>query len=432
MSSARSLPAAASRRRTTEQAIAREERLIEIYETELVSLQQRNGEQQQQLIAERCDDENDASLSDTDEDDPLDWMMRQQNAMDKSQMSALLASLTSPENDKAAHSSSAQQHRLQPAIRNFCFTSVHRNPTEIITTTTTTTTVSQYCLRGYFLANPSIRARIDVALQAVLDDNNNNNTDKMALKTTRIQSMKYHLHVASSDDNDNTTTTDWTWLEREVKARQQVYPHNNLMLLAGWMDAVSRYLEFHNQRLQFLKKLHSTTAIQHQTTHGSKVVLRINNNMASSSSRGGLELLSLVWGWKWKEGRDVLRLTQESFGLRQSHLDALVQVCGGRCEDALELLLQQLQPDTEKEEVAAEDADDEESVHGGEEDPARNDKSTAGAKKRRRPVDSPEVADSDEGSDVDEGADDSSAGSALNEKLPSHKGKFQQRQSSKR
>ena len=147
------------------------------------------------------------------------------------------------------------------------------------------------------------------------------------------------------------------WLEQEVKLQSSLSTSNDFAIPL-WIEAVSNYLQFDHERSKFLSSQHSRTLTYHpvEQSHGSSSQLQID-----------LPQLSLIWGWKWKESRDVLRLSSASSGKlrQQSDLDALVQVCNSQCDKALELILKgqsEIQAETtmaaSEEEVADDDDED--------------------------------------------------------------------------
>jgi hypothetical protein len=264
-----------------DEAIAEEERLIRIYEAEIALLSQKDFQKEEgSLLTTAGVDEDENSVVVEDDDPLVDWMLNEED----SSTSSLLASLSRDDTNN-------DHHRFQPVIRGFCFTSVqqHKKATSI--------------LRGYFVADPSIRAQIRVAVSS---------------KHKTIESLECQLVDVPEE---------WRWLETEVVPVTK-------RELAPWIEAVSSYLAFHKERQVFLQLLQErfekTLKVEYKR---SKVLL----NFSITNSN----VLSLVWGWKWKEGREFLRWMPSACSL--PHLDALVQVCDDRCDKAIELLVQQIQ-----------------------------------------------------------------------------------------
>jgi hypothetical protein len=112
---------------------------------------------------------------------------------------------------------------------------------------------------------------------------------------------------------------------------------------------LSNYLEFDKRRKQFLSAWEEKGYVE--VTHvRSKSIVKIplqpkgevgsDYEDSGSVSKNESTCVSIVWGWKWKVGRDVLRLAQASsaLGLRQQDLDSLVKTCDS-CERAIELII---------------------------------------------------------------------------------------------
>ena len=315
-----------------EEEIAKEQRLIRIYEAELKLLldqeEQRNAQQTTTVVDD--DDGDDTTLG-----GPLDWILQLQDT--ESSMSSLYASLrTTQEEDD--HS------RLQPLIRGFCFTHIQK-----------ASEYTSYVFRGYFTSYPSVRACIRIFFERQEEK-------------TRIQSIQFQLE----------TEPDFEWLEKEIKARKDD--------LAAWMESVSTYLRFHKRRDTFLYSL--------QKQHPSDVSVEMRQSKALIViSRNGRELTSLIWGWKWKEGRDVLRLTRNlsRAALRQSQLDALVVVCDDKCEEALKVMLDEVQSSPPLYAGDAYAGDDDEAIESDDMDGAQA--GGSGAAEEKASTASPEDSD---------------------------------------
>lgn len=265
--------------------IAREEQLIEEYERELQRLQTLAAEQPEE--SDLIDD----SLHRILESAPSD-------GVDLS----LLHSLT----EEAPHD-------FQQAIRGFCFTDAQRQSRDI------------HVLKGYFMADTSVEATIQIHIQ--------HNSDSRSIL------VKCHLDHATH-----------AWMSQHVC-------NDNLPF---WIEGISNYLVFDKKRTDFL------------SSH--------NFEFERKESRVRIQLsdfLTVYWDWKWKRGEDALRLptsSPPSTIIQPQKLEALVQVCKGNCQDALKLLRQALTTDYQTSSPLHEDIDYDEDSNESDSSPVSSSK----------------------------------------------------------
>jgi hypothetical protein len=387
-----------------EEEMAREERLIRILEAELSAL---DGIQKQREAAaatvdrtseDAIGDKNknagaDYSISDSisddihgsDEEDALNWIIQnQQDSVDDS-MSTLLASLQAHERKEYSVTHGGNLHRLQPVVRHFCFTSVQRLPTPTTVAAEAARSnndgqlnnnIVSYMLRGYFLANRSVQARIQMDVSLLPPSSADSSLSGSG--GGRILSLQCHIEsssASSSSSHANENEGVWSWLDREVRVVKAISNSgsgdvNNIPSLAAWMEAVTSFLQFHDRRQRFLSQLqlrYNDAHLLDIEQYRSRTILSIcipgrnqqqrqqqqqqqrphDHDDVNETGLDQRRTFSLVWGWKWQQGRDVIRLTETAtaLGLKQPHLDALVQVCEDRCDRAIELMLRQVQHD---------------------------------------------------------------------------------------
>jgi hypothetical protein len=235
------------------QQIAREERLIQECEHELQELR---------ALSKSQPLENDLI------DDSLEAFLKSRPNIDIS--SSLLQSLTTD-----------APHKIQYAIRSFCFTNTIRQSRNV------------YLLKGYFMANISVKGTIQVEIQHADDAN----TIKVKCSLDREEDAWMGQRV--SDDN-----------------------------LPFWIEGISSYLQFDKKRAQFLAE--NDFAFEQRE-------YRVRIRLA--------EFLTVYWDWQWKRGEDTLRLpasTPPSTIIQPRNLEALLLVCKGNCIDALKLLRETL------------------------------------------------------------------------------------------
>ncbi|EEC46495.1 predicted protein [Phaeodactylum tricornutum CCAP 1055/1] len=298
--------------------IDRELSLISLYESELKRLKRKLNAQKvaQPLHSAAAPEHTGTEYGNDSEQDPLDWILQQQQT---SAVSNLLASIQS-------HESLLRDdiEPLQTAIRQFEFTTVDKVPPRDGKPSSPHSAVS-YSLKGHFLANESIHADfvIDFQLQ------NSRAEDKMT-QTTKILGIICNLSSINEPDRD------LSWLAREAKPTDS----GNF---ASFVTKICSYLEFDVRREACLTKWGHVTV----TRDHSKYLIEIPLDHDNTGTNFHLSTLSIVWGWKWKDEHDVLRLTQTAFelGLKQQDLDFLVQACG-TCEKAIGIVLAQTSGDT--------------------------------------------------------------------------------------
>jgi hypothetical protein len=235
------------------QQIAREVRLIQEYEHELQELQAPSKSQHLEsgLI-----------------DDSLEALLKSTPNIDIS--SSLLQALTTD-----------APHNIQHAIRGFCFTDTIRQSRDV------------HILKGYFMANTSVKATIQIEIQ----------------RTDDASTIKVRCSLDREED---------AWMGQRVS-------DDNLPF---WIEGISSYLQFDKKRAQFL--VENDFAFEQRE-------FRVRIQLA--------DFFTVYWDWQWKRGEDTLRLpasTPPSTIIQPRNLDALLLVCKGNCLDALKLLRQTL------------------------------------------------------------------------------------------
>jgi hypothetical protein len=300
-------------------ALREEGRLLRIYEAELALLKKKRAEEEEEAAKEPSSrplspsfflsSEHDGGAA----DDPLEWILQAPGGEGPS-VSSLVTSLRDQEDTYSEDISS-----LQPALRNFCFTAVNRAQGESYSTNSTNHEAAGYVFRGYFVADPSVEAEIRMVFSLGTTQE----------QSTSIQSMRCTLRSSTGDD--------WTWLEQQVSAVLNNHEGANL---PAWIECVSNYLEFDARRKKCLEELRFAEKILPCTSQqqGNHAVLQIP--LGDPKEEDAANRLSIVWGWKWREARDSLRLNQASSGLKQADLDQLVVACDGDCWTALQLITQ--------------------------------------------------------------------------------------------
>jgi hypothetical protein len=323
-----------------DEAIAQEERWIELYEAELSLLNSQrsnrdNADHSTGVRNEGLLENNNVTFFENDTS-ALDWILQlNSNNSDPQQDVSNLLKCVEAE-------TSWLGDRLQPLLRNFCFTSVvcehsRKNISKQL---------QEYTFHGYFLANRLVRAKIRMVVC-------------LAGATPNIAEI--HCELLSKRDSSE----DWSWLQKQVVAVvNETAASNSTHYLAAWVSCVSEYLEFDHLRRAVLLDNCSTHAcgcprqftVQH--VH-SKSLLRIPiypksshqqrrqpedddsaEDDAPQHNRKPSHVVQIVWGWRWKERRSSLRLTQDGAAvLRQPDLDQLVQACQNDCLQAINLLL---------------------------------------------------------------------------------------------
>jgi hypothetical protein len=321
-------------------AIEQEERLIRLYKAELSLLKQQQERRAHSSIPEQHPtqlliDQSTASSAATasahnnDEVDPLDWILQQQP---QASVSSLMTSVA-VEEDRFRE----DLQGMQSALRTFCFTCVDR----VATTTSNNkerqtrtpdyepedSTLVSYNFQGYFEFDPSIKAEIVVDFRLGREDRKGE---------ARVLGIDCKLSSEKEED--------LTWLQQESRIKGEDETN-----LSKWIDGLSNYLEFDKRRKQCLSAWEQKGYVE--ATHvGSKSIVKIplqpkgevesDDGDFGSVSKNESTCVSIVWGWKWKVGRDVLRLAQASsaLGLRQQDLDSLVKACDS-CARAIELVI---------------------------------------------------------------------------------------------
>lgn len=291
--------------------------------------------------------------------------------------------------------------RLQPMFRNFCFSSVYCRSHNSKSVSKQRQQV--YTLQGYFLANRLVHARIRMVISLAQDDRSpsivqircelvsnsavaaaaHNPTANIAAadnSTATIAADQTKANIAAVSATDDAEDCDWSWLQNQVEEVVQDTTGasgsggGDTHYLAAWISCVSEYLEFDKHRREMLLEAGDDSlctcgclkqfTVQH--VHSKSVVrfpiystkIKISRKRHNQQQNHSLEdnfseedqlqrrkpshILSIVWGWRWKERRAYLRLTQESAGLaalRQPDLDQLVQACHNDCWQAVQLLL---------------------------------------------------------------------------------------------
>ena len=292
---------------------------------------------------------------------------------------------------------------------------------------------STYELRGYFVDNPEIRAKIVVGFEATTaascsfalkgkpesaaspGKKRESSDDRSAAgeaahhagSSTRIASTTYEILGPNSDsvaangcEVEEAADEDWTWLPEELERHHRSTLSGAaagggggeaVTPLALWLQRIGDYVRFDRRRRDFLERSRRQCLVASVAQNRSKTTIEIplvrclgedgrgavpasasaaavsgpidgeemstvaRNGTADVAEEGDanttakIPTLSLVWGWSWKEGRDVLRLTQVSseLGLDQNDLNQLVSVCSS-CERALEAIFPKLSGDIQE------------------------------------------------------------------------------------
>lgn len=308
-------------------AIEQEERLINLYNTELSILksdqekQKQSAQLQEHADATRRAPSVSATAVDSNRVDPLDWILQQQP---QASISSLMSSVA-VEEERFREDLQA----MQAALRGFCFTAVDlvtsvasRRYARASTEMDTTDSVS-YNFRGYFQFDTSVKA--DILVDFRLGRENRNGE-------ARVLGIECKL---------SSETQDLTWLQEEARIKGE-----DVTNLSRWIQRLGDYLEF-DQRRKRVISIWEEKGFAEATHVRSKSIVKIplksrsqvetdNDDTTTRNDRS----LSIVWSWKWKEGRDVLRLTQASstLGLKQQDLDSLVKACES-CERAIGLVI---------------------------------------------------------------------------------------------
>jgi hypothetical protein len=318
-----------------DQAIEQEERLIRLYKAELSLLKQQQERRTHSSIPEQHPtqlpvDQSTASPATHSNDgvDPLDWILQQQP---QASVSSLMTSVA-VEEDRFRE----DLQDMQSALRTFCFTCVDRVATTSKNKERQTrasdyepddSTLVSYNFQGYFEFDPSIKADIVVDFRLGRED-----------RKGQARVLGIDCKLSSEKDED------LTWLQQESRIKGEDETN-----LSKWIDGLSNYLQFDKRRKQFLSAWEEKGYVEVKHVRSKSIVkiplqprdeVGIDDEDPGNVSENDQTCVSIVWGWKWKVGRDVLRLAQASsaLGLRQQDLDSLVKTCDS-CERAIELVI---------------------------------------------------------------------------------------------
>jgi len=290
-------------------AIAREERWIRLYQAELALVQKQQQQEEKEedhendilsMLMENNNNNNDAFLFGSSgisggaaEQDTtaaaLDWILQLNSSHQDPQQSVsnLLRSVQHYEqinksnNNDNRNNASFLGGRLQPLLRNFCFTKVEHETTgrELLLLGDGTEDVAAdrhhaYTFHGYFLVNRSVHAVIRMVI--LLDPSSSSSSASTASQTNkgktkpRLRIGDIHCSLVSSKQptttssktttNENSsgggspTTTvaaeeeDWSWLEQQVASVVRVASCGSTHYIAQWISIVSEFLEFDKHR----------------------------------------------------------------------------------------------------------------------------------------------------------------------------------------
>jgi hypothetical protein len=358
--------------------IAQEERLIRLYEAELSLLKGEDKNEATNLVGEG---EIPAPVLQDyvgDGDDALDWILHLNDGNGSSgsgdpqeTVSDFLKSV------ERSSLSSFQQHdeavwwgdKLQPLLRNFCFTSVqhnHHQESSIIDHRHRQT----FTFRGYFLANDTVHAVINLVIEQQQlkdekDSNKQNHRHSSSSANFQIHSITCELESSSSSSSggNDGNITDWTWLQKQVASviAAGSKESNNTYFLAAWISGVSEYLAFDTNRTIKLQNHREQTCdcgktspytVQYSQSKTVICIPIIGSTTNDNDDTNNNPTLNVVWAWRWKERCDCLRLmtatttTQggsfvgsSAISLRQADFDSLVEAMGGDCWRTLETLI---------------------------------------------------------------------------------------------
>jgi len=267
--------------------IAKEEHLIQVYEAEMKILESRESNVRLNTLEEDDkDEENDDTASCA--LGPLDWILEKHDEEEAAGLSRLMDAMKeSPENPFI--------DALQPKMRGISFTSIKH--VEALSNH-----VHVYVFKGFFIDHSHVKVEITLRLQFDADYSTGSVLESICQVFPDVNMPQHH------DGN-----------------------------ISEWVHSMCNYLDFNAQRQKIIEE-HSglVSATEASRSNAMQLGVRLPNNREYIA-------LSLLWGWKWKDGKDVLRVARSNLpGIGQSHLDGLVRTCDNKCAEALQKMLRHL------------------------------------------------------------------------------------------
>ena len=366
---------------TIDDLIAKEERMITMYEAELSFWQ----DSQQNLNTSEGKDEHDP------DDDPLEWILGSKSAAEQ-----LSSEIFGDSNEGYSEQDEEDILASQSVLRGFCFTHVERLKRRRDSLSSSSqqgflhdesVKLVSYRLKGHFLlpqpafASPTAAAEIRLDFEIPTKDpaRKQGITDHSAAsqtaKSTELSTIPRVVYM-----NAKLVDPDWTWLnqelattatqartsrrkgernqERELETVTALFEND----LPSWMNTITNYINFEHRRQEVLSVLKEQGRLTYETlvtevVPTTTVTLQTplqQSNETSHSLTG--RSFTCLWCWSWIDGGgDYLQVLENpslsSFSLsssasspgqtlfQQSDLDFMVDTCG-----SCEMVIQQIFP----------------------------------------------------------------------------------------
>jgi hypothetical protein len=324
--------------------IVEEELLIRLYQNELDQLKRyqsrrhhayNNDDALACTIMSVTPEQEEQVIDDDDETDNvlLDWM-HHKNSLSSQELSKQSA-------DSLDSAPLARMNRLQALLSGFCIESVHRllAPNRSNTLQEKERKIQEvYRLQGYFVDDPSLGAAIRMELHAEsFQEGNDTSTTKE--RQLRIAALDFSIQsrIASLEATEQASRhsydSDILWLQHQVVSANRLDPLN----LSSWVEGLTRYLRFRNQRLAFLQEHEKVIAITKQVHSNMTIELLLGgqsqdaNDETNSRSIKQHTTIHLEWDWSWKHQKDFLRMPETimmSLSMHRAGLKHLVELTG--------------------------------------------------------------------------------------------------------